>query len=198
MYTDFLLKSGTDTEQEATAEKLSGFWRPAGNTDGIQLGPPRYRENVYGWYFTGTSVFKIRYWPVDVPYSAGTAVIQDGGAEYPVDKYIQIGPVVYTCAAGKTGLVRNAEKTDYKLDGLSLIFDSAPDSPVPFRMPDDASFLSFSAPYLTRSDIESLDDEIAMHNALRRPPRKPLLEPAIPLDFRWDEIERIRNNGKTK
>lgn len=67
--------------------------------------------------------------------------------------------------------------------------------PVKIVLSPDESFFALGDPWLVRADIADLDAEITAHNGKRRPPRKPVFD-YMDLVFEWDEIERIRNNGR--
>ena len=54
----------------------------------------------------------------------------------------------------------------------------------------DGAF-AFGEPFLTRSPISDLQEEITRHNSIKRPPPEPLLK-ADELDFYSDRIKEIR------
>ena len=68
--------------------------------------------------------------------------------------------------------------------------------PVSVVLSDDGIILALGKPYLSRSKITDLDAEIKAHNGRTRPPRKPVFD-YMKLDFHWDEVDAIRNNGST-
>ncbi len=205
LYLDFLVRDDANDGEHP----LAGFWKAGGNAsgsaNGIMIIPPRYSKEVYGYYFTPDNMYRIRYWLTDMEYDPeATAFIMDDGNEYEVGKFISLSGKTYTCAAGRGRLVRNPEKTAYTLGvntvgvhthGSGTLLLGTPDKKeLPFRLSADGTILSFAEPWITRSAITDLENEISTHNRMRRPQREPPLE-FMELDFRWDEIEEIRNNG---
>ncbi len=210
--TDAVLTAGAaanavsaDAAAAELAARLWGFWRAAGATDAMRLYRSEPAEDFYTYYFAGNRYWRIRYWATDarkrdiLAHFAGT-----DGIDVPIPKFLEIAGTLYTCVTGTGTLVRNYEAGSWSLSDGKMAF--APDrivypgtaaeyrSPARVTVSADGATLAFGDPWLTRSAITDLDAEITAHNGLRRPPREPLLE-FMDLDFRWDDIERIRNHG---
>ncbi|TAH55624.1 MAG: hypothetical protein EWM51_01850 [Treponema sp.] len=183
---------------------LDGFWLAGGNSDGIRLYRQALKEEIFAYYFAGSSYCRIRYWAVEaLKKDIQAEFILSDGSQGVVPKFLEIGEVLYTCITSTGRVLRNYERGSFTVDGGALLFK--PENvvyegtaalvyePVPFVLSEDGSTLALGKPYLVRSTITNLDTEIAVHNGKRRPPRKPVFG-YMELDFRWDEIDRIRGN----
>ena len=183
---------------------LDGFWLAGGNSDGIRLYRQALKEEIFAYYFAGSSYCRIRYWAVEaLKKDIQAEFFLSDGSQGVVPKFLEIGEVLYTCITSTGRVLRNYERGSFTVDGGALLFK--PENvvyegtaalvyePVPFVLSEDGSTLALGKPYLVRSTITNLDAEIAAHNGKRRPPRKPVFG-YMELDFRWDEIDRIRGN----
>ena len=119
-------------------------------------------------------------------------------------KFIPIAGTLYTCVTSTGKVLRNYESGTFASASGALTFNpsavvfsgtaAAVREPLKFALSADGTALALGEPYLVRSKVADLSAEIKTHNALRRPPRKPIFG-FMKLDFHWDEIEKIRNNG---
>lgn len=189
---------------ESGAQPLDGFWLAGGNSDGILLYRQEAKDELFAYWFAGSSYCRIRYWAADVLKKDIQAVFtMPDGTEASVPKFLEIGGILYTCITSTGRILRNYERGTFSADGGALRFKpevvafaataAAVYEPVPFAFSEDGNTLALGKPYLTRSPITDLDAEIAAHNGKRRPPRKPVFG-YMELDFRWDEVDRIRGD----
>ncbi len=203
--TDAAAADATNAANAALAARLSGFWRAAGATDAMRLYRGEPAEDFYTYYFAGDRYWRIRFWATDARKRDVLAHFPGSdGVDIPIPKFLEIAGALYTCVTGTGTLVRNYEAGSWSLADGKMTF--APDrivypgtaaeyrNPARVTVSADGAVLAFGEPWLTRSKITDLDAEITAHNGLRRPPREPLLE-FMDLDFRWEDIERIRNHG---
>lgn len=192
------------TLAESGAQPLDGFWLAGGNSDGILLYRQEAKDELFAYWFAGSSYCRIRYWAADVLKKDIQAVFtMPDGTEASVPKFLEIGGILYTCITSTGRILRNYERGTFSADGGALRFKpevvafaataAAVYEPVPFAFSEDGNTLALGKPYLTRSPITDLDAEIAAHNGKRRPPRKPVFG-YMELDFRWDEVDRIRGD----
>ncbi|MDR1748816.1 MAG: hypothetical protein LBR47_07135 [Spirochaetaceae bacterium] len=189
LYLDFLVR---DTPP-SSGEPLSGFWRAGGNANAIMIEAPRYSREAHGYYFTPTHMYRIHYWLTDMEYDPDTvAFIMDEGNEYEVVKFLRLAGNTYTCTTGRSRLVRNPEKIAYTRTQDTLILDNPGKPELPFHLSADGTILSFAEPWITRSAITDLENEISTHNGMRRPQRNPPLE-FMELDFQWDTNSDSKN-----
>lgn len=198
--------SGANPSAEAGGP-LDGFWQAAGNADALRLYRSEPVDEFYCFYFLGNTYYRIRYWAADVRFkdiaAEFTAV---SGEKLTVPKFIPMDGVLYTCITSTGKILRNYENGTFALKDGALLFKpenvvfsgtaAAVAKPLRYAFSEDGSVLALGSPYLVRSKVADLDAEIASHNALRRPPRKPIFD-FMKLDFHWDEIERIRNGNKS-
>ncbi len=194
-----------DAQTAELARRLAGFWRAAGVTDAMRLYRSEAAPDFYTYYFSGTRYWRIRYWATDARKRDILARFPGpDGVDVPVPKFIEISGTLYTCVTGTGTLVRNYETGSWTLANGKMAFkpDSVvyPGTAAEYRNPAkvtlsaDGAVLAFGEPWLAKTAIGDLDADITAHNGLRRPPREPLLE-FMDLDFRWEDIARIRNHG---
>lgn len=138
------------------------FWAPGSNVRELAINPYPVKEKLSGWFVIetddeGTLYYEIPYWQANVDYEDELASFQlsDGSFAY-VQKFLKIGDVVYTCAAGRRKTVRNP-----------ALKESFPGNPY---YSEDGIVMVFDAPYLVRSDVTDIQQEMDSHNALRYPP----------------------------
>ena len=185
---------------------LDGFYRSAGNADGLRLYRSEPEADFFSWYFSGNTYYRIRYWAADVRFKDIDAQFKSvSGEDLKVPKFIEIDGILYTCITSTGKILRNYESGVYSIaDGFitfspsNVVFAgtaAAVAKPLRVSVSQDGSVLAFGEPYLVRTPLVSLDSEIASHNALRRPRRKPIFG-FMDLDFYWDEIARIRGNTR--
>ena len=201
-----LQPAGAVSQSSGTAGSLDGFWVAAGNSSALRLYRSEPVQEFYCYYFEGDAYYRIRYWAADVRVKdiAARFTAKDGRL-LTVPKFIPIDGVIYTCITSTGKDLRNYETGTYSFAGGALSFKpdavvfsgtaAAIRKPLKVTLSPDGATLALGSPYLVRSKVTDLTAEIKAHNALRRPPRKPIFE-FMKLDFYWDEIARIRNNGK--
>lgn len=152
------------------------FWAPGSNVRELALTPYPVKERISG-YFTVTDengtelIYEIPYWKADIECSEALAsfALPDGALAY-VNKNIQIGDAVYTCAAGRRMTVRNPEQKD-----------SLPGTPL---FSDGGVIMVLDAPYLVKADVSDMQKEIDAHNAIPHPPRFSTTEMKEPSIYR--------------
>ncbi len=213
LYTSFYVKEGeTSTslqedqvlqEDQALEEILSGFWICHGDPSGIKIYSEPPVDEFFCLYFEGSRYYKIRYWLTDARFRDIRAVFagQDESLEdgLSVPKFLRRGDFLYTCITGTGTTLRNYEQGSWEFSEGAISFNadgimftqSAQTETIALHLSADSSIMALGEPQLKRSKVTDMDAEIAEHNSKRKPPRKPLLE-FMDLDFRWDEIERIR------
>jgi len=197
-------QAATATALQAPAVvQLSGFYQAAGNAPALRLYRSESETEFFCYYFSGNEYYRIRYWAADVrPRDVQARFTSKSGVLVGIPKFIPIDDVLYTCITSTGTVLRNYESGTYAVKDGSITFKAdkvvfegtaaALMKPSRVTVSPDGSVLAFGEPYLVRSKITALDAEIKAHNALRRPPRKPIFG-FMKLDFYWDEIERIRN-----
>jgi len=184
------------------AGQLAGFYQAAGNAPALRLYRSEPEPEFFCYYFVGNEYYRIRYWAADVrPRDVQAHFTGKSGVVFHVPKFIPIDDVLYTCITSTGTVLRNYESGTYAVKDGSILFKAekvvfegtaaALMKPSRVTVSPDGSVLAFGEPYLVRSKIAGLDAEIKAHNALRRPPRKPIFG-FMKLDFYWEEIERIR------
>lgn len=185
---------------------LDGFWVAAGNVDSLKLYAVEGAQEFYCYYFRGGEYYRIRYWMTDARAKdvKATFAARDG-TTLAVPKFILIADALYTCVTGTGKTLRNFESGTFTQSDGALSFKpsavvfagtaAAVRTPLKYALSTDGTVLALGDPYLVRSKVADLTAEVKTHNALRRPPRKPIFG-FMKLDFHWDEIEKIRNNGK--
>lgn len=144
------------------------FWRPETNRNEFTIDSVPVQTELKAYYTDDSDVYEIRYWRTKADYAAEKAELETDDKIISVDKYIAIGDTVYTCAVGRRIRIRNPQKLSSLPNG--------------FRISADGKLLVFGKPYLTRSTIENLEDEIQKHNSIVYPPhdgRAHFVEPSI-------------------
>jgi hypothetical protein len=185
---------------------LDGFWMAEGAPASLRMYVEDRSDEFYCYYFAGSAYCRIRYWKTDAQYrDIGARFTDPAGKAVEIPKFIRIGGDLYTCITSTGKILRNYETGAFSIAGGFLTFvpanvvyagtAAAVRSPVRVTRSAEGSVLAFGESDFRRTAITDLDAEITAHNGLRRPPRKPVFG-YMDLDFRWDEIERIRNNGK--
>ena len=144
------------------------FWRPETNRNEFTIDSVPVQTELKAYYTDDSDVYEIRYWRTKADYADEKAELETDNKIVSVDKYIAIGDTVYTCAVGRRIRIRNPQKLTSLPNG--------------FRISADGKLLVFGKPYLTRSTIENLEDEIQKHNSIVYPPhdgRAHFVEPSI-------------------
>ncbi len=152
------------------------FWAPGSNVRELAISPYPVKDKLTGLFVlesddTEDLYYEIPYWEASVDYADELASFElpDGNLAY-VKKFLQIGDVVYTCAAGRRKVVRNPASKDslpgeplYSEDGIVMVFDE---------------------PYLVRSEVTDMQAEVDAHNALRYPPHFAFVDMTEPSVYR--------------
>ncbi|HHU36369.1 MAG TPA: hypothetical protein GXZ47_03980 [Treponema sp.] len=199
LYLDFMLRYPLE-KNETIPESLDGIWIASGTGSSVRLYPHFDADTFFVLVFDGSSYYRVRYWQTDARERDRPALFTgNDGREFSLPKFIRIQGTLYTCITSTGTKLRNFEQGSFTVEENSLRFfpntiiysgtEAAYRQPTPFVLAGNV--LVFGEPYLTRSSVTNLDGEIAAHNAKRRPPRKPIFN-FMKLDFRWEEIERIR------
>ncbi len=207
MYFRFYQRFASANADASSPAGLDGFWVAAGNVDSLKLYAVEGEQEFYCYYFRGGEYYRVRYWMTDArAKDVQASFAARDGTTLAIPKFIRIADALYTCVTGTGKTLRNFESGTFTSSGGALSFKpsavvfagqaAAVRTPLKFALSADGATLALGDPYLVRSKVANLTAEIKAHNALRRPPRKPIFD-FMKLDFHWDEIEKIRNNGKT-
>ena len=195
---------------------LDGFWVEQGFRDGILIYQQEAPPFFDAFFFNGTRYIRFRYWTGDFEYKDKHAEFTfDDGVPVAVPKFIRQYDAVYSCITDNGSKLKNYEKGTLSIEsdnggmqrltlapqgggpGTHATSDVYPHQrypkiqglPLYYDKSDEA--FSFGEPFLTRSSISDLQEEIKRHNSLKRPPPEPLLK-ADELDFYWERIKQIR------
>ena len=168
-----------------------GYFMPCSNMTDIALSPARRLEKLYGYLVLPQNqsendvenqaenqeiIYKIEYWLTEQDYEEALAYfyLEEGNEESKVqlEKYIQIGSMVYTSTVGRRTLIRNPQEIQ--------------ELPENQFFNEDFSLMAFGNPNFIKSTefegYESLQTEIEKHNSIINPPRfavRPIKEPSI-------------------
>ena len=210
-------RQSSDTQTEnAPVSVLEGFWIEQGYRDGILIYPQDSPIFVDAFFFTGTQYIKFRYWKGDFEYKEKNAeFVCENGVRVTVPKLIRQSDAVYSCITSNGSKLKNYEKGSFLFNGETqqltilpqgggpgshAIGDTYPHSKYPqinalplFYDEKDGVF-AFGAPFLTRSSVVNLQEEMEKRNSLKRSPPEPLLK-ADELDFYWERIKDIRKRN---
>lgn len=197
---------GQNSTQSSSA--FSGFWLAAGNADALRIYKSDAVEEFFSYYFSGSTYYRIRYWLTDgMKRDVNAQFDGPDGTQLEIPKFITIGDSLYTCITSTGTTLRNYEKGTFETKDGTISFKpsviayagtaAAVRKPLPFAVSADGAVLAIGAPYLVKSKVADIDAEIKAHNGNRRPPRKPVFD-YMALDFHWDEVDQIRNNGQTQ
>lgn len=179
---------------EENKESGGTFWAPGSNVRELAISPYPVKDKLSGWFVINSSgsdtgsqvIYEIPYWQADVEYADDIAsfTLPDGKTAY-VKKYIQLGDVIYTCAAGRRKVVRNP--------ALKSTF------PGTASFSDDGMVMVMNAPYLVKADVKDMQSEVDSHNAMRYPPHfmnVDMTEPAVYRKLDEMSVEMIINTLK--
>ncbi|MGI5074007.1 hypothetical protein E4N71_00845 [Treponema vincentii] len=199
----------------SSATVLEGFWVEQGFRNGILIYQQEAPVFFDAFFFHGTQYIRFRYWTGDFEYKEKRAgFVCDDGSHVSVPKFIRQYDAIYSCITDNGSKLKNYEKGTVSIDsvdgvqrltltpqgggpGTHAVGDVYPHQTYPkiqalplYYDERDGAF-AFGEPFLTRSPISNLQEEITRHNSLKRPPQEPLLK-ADELDFYWDRIKEIR------
>ena len=208
-------KIRTNSPASSPATVLDGFWVEQGFRDGILIYQQEAPAFFDVFFFHGTQYIRFRYWTGEFEYKEKQAqFICDDGSQVSVPKFIRQYGTVYSCITDNGSKLKNYEKGTVSIadangvrqltltpqgggPGTHATGDVYPHQKYPqvqalplYYNESDGAF-AFGEPFLTRSSISDLQEEITRHNSLKRPPPEPLLK-ADELDFYWDRIKEIR------
>ncbi len=176
LYTDFMILFQGEEKQR--------IFQSASNGSGITINLANVAENVYSFFDTGTSLYKIRYWQTGMDYDADAkAEFSDSDGTYLLQKHLRIGGTMYTCVPGRGNKIRNVEKVDYEKIKQ-------------FKFSEDERICVSGKEYLSlyNSDPKELYSDVEFANSRRRPPRSPFLPPPD-VDFHYSTIEDLRKHA---
>lgn len=209
---------GTEYTHSDTAQLIEGFWIEQGFRNGILIYPQETPEFFDAFFFLGSRYIKFRYWKGEFAYKEQQARFTAGdGQQIAVPKMIKYADTVYRCITDNGSKLKNYEqgtvtlKADTAVYRLSIVPEGGgPGSnavgdiyphhqypqikDLPFHCEEDGSIFAFGTPFLTRSAVTNLQDEVKKHNSLKRKPPEPLLK-ADELDFYWERIKEIRKEN---
>ena len=205
--------------EPSAATVLDGFWVEQGFRDGILIYQQEVPAFFDAFFFNGTQYIKFRYWTGDFEYKkkyAGFAF--DDGLQVTVPKFIRQYDAIYSCITDNGSKLKNYEKGSVSISddgngvrqltltpqgggpGTHAIGDVYPNQKhpkvqgLPLYYDESDGAFALGEPFLTRSSISDLQEEITRHNSLKRPPPEPLLK-ADELDFYWERIKEIRKQN---
>lgn len=212
--------SENEREQAGNAPSslLDGFWVEHGSRDGLLI----YRQEAPAFFdalfFTGTQYIRFRYWKGDIAYKEQAASFTcEDGRKIAVPKMFRRNDTVYSCITSNGSILRNYEKGSFFITenaasrqltltpqgggpGKNAVGDVYPHQKypqiqgIPLSYDEKGAVFAFGAPFLTRSSILNLSEEVTKHNSLKRPPPEPLLK-ADELDFYWERIKELRKEN---
>lgn len=201
-----------------SAAVLDGFWVEQGFRDGILIYQQAAPAFFDAFFFNGTQYIRFRYWTGDFEYQEKHAEFAfDDGLQVSVPKFIRQYDTLYSCISDNGSKLKNYEKGTVLLNsnngaqqltltpqgggpGTHAKGDVYPNQKypkiqgLPFYYDETDEAFAFGEPFLIRSSISDLQEEIKRHNSLKRPPPEPLLK-ADELDFYWDRIKEIRKQN---
>lgn len=201
-----------------TVNLLDGFWIEQGFRNGILIYPQEIPEFFDAFFFNGSRYIKFRYWKGDFEYKEQRARFTDqDGQHIAIPKMFKYADAVYRCITDNGSTLKNYEQgsvsiskedTAYRFTltataggpGSHAVGDTYPHhqypqiKDLPLYFEADGSVFAFGTPFLTRSSVKNLQEEVKKHNSLKRKPPEPLLK-AAELDFYWDRIKEIRKEN---
>ena len=216
----FLVSAGSNADTQPMLSPLTaildGFWVEQGFRDGILIYQQEAPAFFDAFFFNGTQYIKFRYWTGDFEYKEKYARFAfNDGLQVTVPKFIRQYDTIYSCITDNGSKLKNYEKGSVLISdggngiqqltltpqgggaGTHAVGDVYPHQKYPkiqglplYYDETDGAF-AFGEPFLTRSSISDLQEEIKRHNSLKRPPPEPLLK-ADELDFYWERIKQIR------
>ena len=137
------------------SQTAKNYYLPCANFSEITLDEQVTDENVYGYYFSESEVFVIRYWKCSRDVFDAEKKISlnlsgeknlSSGAQPDsvfIPKYIQIADDCYTCIQGRGEKIRNVKKIERK------VFESG-FADLKFLTQDGCSYLVLQKPYLVK------------------------------------------------
>lgn len=176
LYLDFAIKTNElpvnyETESEnKKSNPLTGSWSSVGKVSGIKVSKPITKENLVSTYITDDSIYYIRYWKTDMPYSKDWAFFSDGKYKYEVPKHIRSAGNVYTCVTGRSVTIRNVERRNLPLEN--------------YVMGEEQNVIAFNEPYLTKikdnCGLSEMMEIVKVSNSRKAPLDPPVFPPKEP------------------
>lgn len=208
-------KIRTNSPASSPATVLDGFWVEQGFRDGILIYQQEAPAFFDAFFFHGTQYIRFRYWTGDFEYKEKQAqFVCDDSSQVSVPKFIRQYGTVYSCITDNGSRLKNYEKGTVSISdangmqqltltpqgggpGTHAVSDVYPHQKYPqvqalplYYNESDGAF-AFGKPFLIRSPISDLQEEITRHNSIKRPSPEPLLK-ADEFDFYSDRIKEIR------
>lgn len=184
LYLDFAIKTN-ELPENAHDEKieknpLTGSWSSIGKVSGIKVSRPIVKENLTSMYITDDSIYYIRYWKTDMPYSTDMAFFSDGKYKYEVPKHINSAGNIYTCVTGRSVTIRNVQRQKLPLEN--------------YIMNSENNVIAFGEPYMKKISesclLKDMMQIVKVSNARKAPPQDPPFPPAE-LDWHLEDISRV-------
>lgn len=184
LFLDFAIKTKELPEsavnENTINNKLYGSWSSIGQVNGIKVSRPIVKDDLTSLYITDDSIYYIRYWKTDMPYSSDMAFFSDGKHKYEVPKHIKSSGNVYTCVTGRSVTIRNVRRQNLPLEN--------------YLVNKDVNVMAFGEPYMKKiSDSCDLSDmmKIVQVSNSRKAPVPPAPFPPSDLDWHLDDIRRV-------
>ena len=208
--------AGSAPSEVAAAHHLEGFWIEQGSRNGILIYQQEAPAFFDAFFFKGSQYVRFRYWRADIDYKEKNAeLVWMDDSRIAVPKFIRRSDAVYSCITDNGSKLKNYEKGVFFIGksgaahqltvtpqgggpGTHAVGDVYPDQKypqiqaLPLYYDEKGVAFAFGTPFLIRSSISNLPEEIKQHNSLKRPPPEPLLK-ADELDFYWERIKEIRS-----
>jgi len=193
---------------------LYGFWTEQGSQKGIMLYANEAPEYFDAYFFNEAEYFKFRYWKDDLANTEKQATFSDAeGVTFTVPRVLTRGRLTYSCVTANASTLRNYESGTYEIksrDGsyyLTLTpvkagpgklaskdtYENAKYPTVinlPLYLTEDEKIFSFGEPFLFKTNITDLTEEIKKHNAQTKEPLEPQLVPDE-IDFYREKIKEL-------
>ncbi|MCQ2600028.1 MAG: hypothetical protein MJ184_01535 [Treponema sp.] len=184
LYLNFAIKTNELPEDENNdiQEKnpLNGSWSSVGKVSGILVSKPIVSDNLISTYITKDSIYYIRYWKTNMPYSSEMAFFSDGKYKYEVPKHINSAGNIYTCVTGRSVTIRNVERKNLPLTD--------------YIMNDEQNVIAFGEPYMIKiqetCSLQNMMEIVKVSNARKAPPEDPPFPPAE-LDWHLEDIKNL-------
>lgn len=194
---EFELVEGSLSSMGTEEYPLFGFWVEQGSKDGILLYPSDEVKSFDAYFFEDNKYIKFRYWADEnLAFSDGKAIFKGStGLYYKVPKMIKRGNMVYSCITTNGTALRNYEVGSYNIEsdrlsqekGAFLVLNKEGSSPgktsvadtypnykysnkesIPLHIMPMGSVFAIGGPFLFKSTVSNLEQEIKIHNNLRK------------------------------
>lgn len=184
LYLNFAIKTNDlPVDENDYGEKtnpLTGSWSSVGKVSGIKVSKPIVSDNLISYYITKDSIYYIRYWKTNMPYSSEMAFFSDGKYKYEVPKHINSAGNIYTCVTGRSITIRNVERRNLPLSD--------------YIMNSEQNVIAFGEPYMEKirenCSLSDMMEIVKVSNSRKAPPENPPLPP-VELDWHIEEITRL-------